>query len=103
MPVGRSLQAMRCSTSVIALARNANVTAICVAMSNAPNLLRRMAESMGRTSIDDLPLLSFELPRGLHMCGPPCRIQSRHDRCAHCKQYGNGCIGQVQVSQRDKI
>src|SRR5271165_2416991 len=101
IPEGLLLHASRCSMSVSALARNARVTAICVAMSNAPNLLRRMADRIGCISM--VPLLRLELPRGLHVCGPPGGIQPREYRRRHRQQHGHPGIHPVEMCQRDEF
>ena len=51
MPVGRLLEPRRCSMMKRPLHKMASVIAICTAMSTAPTLLRRMAESMGLNSM----------------------------------------------------
>ena len=72
-PVGRSLEAIRCSMMNNALQSMASVMAICTAIRMAPTLLRRMAEIW-----DEIPyclLLRFELPRRLYLRGAPGGIK----------------------------
>src|ERR1700722_12810622 len=97
-PVGRSLHAMRCSMMNSPLHRMASVTAICTTMMMAPTLLRRMAASMGTSSMA-FPLLSFQLPSGLDMRGAPRGVQTcqrgRHDR----RYDGDGDFPETQMGQ----
>src|SRR5882672_9583679 len=100
-PVGRALHARRCSIRVSALARKASVTAICAAINIAPNLLRRMAESIGCMPM--VFLLSFELPRRQDMRRPPSWVQAgRHGR-GDAEQNGDGNVRSVKMRQCNEV
>src|SRR5580692_4011308 len=86
VPVGRLLKATRCSMMNSALQRIARVIAICTPIRMAPTLLRRMAESMGRSSMV-FPLLSLQLPGGLYLRGAPGRILFCEDGGDHRERH----------------
>src|SRR5271170_950770 len=98
VPVGRLLRATRCSMMNNALQRIARVIAICTPIRMAPTLLRRMAESMGRSSMV-FPLLSFQLPGGLHLRGAPGRIQPGEDGGDHRERHGDGDVAHAEMGQ----
>src|SRR5580700_11416780 len=98
MPVGRLLRATRCSMMNSALQRLARVIAICTPIRMAPTLLRRMAESMGCSSMV-FPLLSFQLPGGLHLRGAPGRIQPREDGGDHRERHRDRDIADAEMGQ----
>src|ERR1700720_4627543 len=97
-PVGRSLHAMRCSMMNSPLHRMARVTAICTTMMMAPTLLRRMAESMGTSSMA-FPLLSFQLPSGLDMRGAPRGVQTCQGRGDDGCHHRDTDLSETQMSE----
>src|ERR1700690_1338751 len=102
VPVGRLLRATRCSMMNNALQRIASVMAICTPIRMAPTLLRRMAESMGRSSMV-IPLLSFQLPGGLNLRGAPGRIQSREDGGEHRERHRDGNVRGAEMGQTVRL
>src|SRR5450631_783082 len=97
-PVGRLLKATRCSMMNKALHMMARVIAICTAIKIAPTLLRRMAEMMGPNSMV-VPLLCFELPRGLNLRGTPGGIQAGKRGSNHSQDHCNGDVRGTKVRE----
>src|SRR5271157_3313759 len=102
-PLGRLLEVTRCSMMNSALQRMARVMAICAAISIAPTLLRRMAERMGRISIECAPLLSFELPSGLNLSGAPGGVQPGKRGRYHRKGHGDCNVRGTEMRQASHL